>query len=61
MLLDRGMMGDGVIDLRRIRGMVETAGYDGPVEVEIFSAADWWRRPVAETLGVCAERLQSVC
>jgi sugar phosphate isomerase/epimerase len=60
MLLDRGMMGDGVIDLARIRGWMEDSGYAGPVEVEIFSQENWWARPVAETLAVCAERLQSV-
>jgi sugar phosphate isomerase/epimerase len=36
-LLGRGMMGDGVIDLRRLRGLVEAAGYAGPIEVEIFN------------------------
>jgi hypothetical protein len=41
--------------------MAEGAGYAGAVEVEIFSALDWWRRPAAETLVVCAERLQTVC
>ncbi len=61
MLLDRGMMGDGVIELAKIRGMVEAAGYTGAVEVEIFSRDDWWRRDVDETLAVCAARLQSVC
>ena len=61
LLLDRGMMGDGVIDIAAIRGMVEAAGYDGAVEVEIFSDRDWWRRPMAETLDACAARLQSVC
>ncbi|MFI4989118.1 MAG: sugar phosphate isomerase/epimerase family protein, partial [Alphaproteobacteria bacterium] len=35
LLLDRGMMGDGVIDIRYIRGLVEAAGYDGFCEVEI--------------------------
>jgi sugar phosphate isomerase/epimerase len=60
MLLDRGMMGDGVIDLTRIRGWMEEAGYRGPVEVEIFSQDNWWARPVAESLAVCAERLQTV-
>ena len=60
-LNDRGMMGDGVIDLRGIRGAVEAAGYQGFVEVEIFSAENWWRRPMAETLAVCARRLQDVC
>ncbi|TMC13224.1 MAG: sugar phosphate isomerase/epimerase [Chloroflexi bacterium] len=38
-LLGRGMMGDGVIDLRRLRGVVEAAGYEGPIEVEIFNQA----------------------
>lgn len=61
LLLDRGMMGDGVIDLRGIRGQVEGAGYDGSVEVEIFSRDNWWARPPLETLGVCVERLQSAC
>ena len=60
-LNDRGMMGDGVIDIKAIRQMVETASYGGLVEVEIFSAANWWRRPIAETLTVCRERLATVC
>jgi len=55
------MMGDGVIDLRAIRAAVESAGYTGAVEVEIFSTLDWWRREPAETLAACAERLQTVC
>jgi len=40
-LLGRGMMGDGVIELRRIREAVDAAGYHGPVEVEIFNRAIW--------------------
>ena len=60
-LNDRGMMGDGVIDLPGVRNAVETAGYDSFVEVEIFSAANWWRRPMSESLAVCAQRLQDVC
>jgi sugar phosphate isomerase/epimerase len=55
-LNDRGMMGDGVIDVRGLRTMVEATGYRGPVECEIFSSANWWKRPVTETLRVCAER-----
>ncbi|MFN0191823.1 MAG: sugar phosphate isomerase/epimerase family protein [Aestuariivirga sp.] len=55
-LNDRGMMGDGVIDVRGIRSLIEAAGYAGLVEVEIFSALDWWKRPIAETLSVCKER-----
>jgi sugar phosphate isomerase/epimerase len=60
-LNDRGMMGDGVIDIPRIRSAVEQTGYSGLVEVEIFSAANWWKRPMDETLAVCAERLAASC
>ena len=60
LLLDRGMMGDGVIDLPSLRGMVETAGYDGLCEVEIFSANDWWQRDGDEVVATCAERFLSV-
>jgi sugar phosphate isomerase/epimerase len=60
-LNDRGMMGDGVIDIPAIRAMVERAGYRGLIEVEIFSTANWWTRPIEETLKVCRERLGSVC
>jgi sugar phosphate isomerase/epimerase len=56
LLLDRGMMGDGVIELRRIRRMVEAAGYRGHCDVEIFSAHDWWKRDPNEVLRVCIER-----
>ncbi len=55
-LNDRGMMGDGVIDVPGIRRLVEQAGYDGFVEVEIFSARNWWKRPMQETLAACRER-----
>lgn len=41
MLNDRGLMGEGCIDLRRIRGWVEQAGFDGFIEVEIFSNRYW--------------------
>lgn len=40
-LLGRGMMGDGVIELRRLRRAVDAAGYTGPIEVEIFNQALW--------------------
>jgi sugar phosphate isomerase/epimerase len=58
-LNDRGMMGDGVIEITSIRSQMETAGYTGAVEVEIFSAQNWWKRPMAETLRICRERLQT--
>jgi sugar phosphate isomerase/epimerase len=61
LLLDRGMMGDGVIDLRRIRGWIEAAGFDGLCEVEIFSERNWWRRPMAEVIDTCVERYRRVC
>ena len=61
MLLDRGMMGDGVIDLKAIRAMIEAAGYSGPQEVEIFSKNNWWKRPGDEVLAVIKERVASVC
>jgi sugar phosphate isomerase/epimerase len=60
LLLDRGMMGDGVIDIPRIRALVEAAGYDGLIEVEIFSRDNWWRRDPEEVLSVIAERYRSV-
>ena len=37
LLNDRGMMGDGVIEIRKARGWMEAAGYTGHAEVEIFS------------------------
>jgi len=61
MLLDRGMMGDGVIDLPGIRRMVEAAGFTGYQEVEIFSAENWWKRPGDEVLRTCIERYNTVC
>ncbi|HYH38234.1 MAG TPA: sugar phosphate isomerase/epimerase family protein [Azospirillum sp.] len=55
LLLDRGMMGDGVIDIPKIRGWVEAQGYAGHSEVEIFSNR-WWARPMGEVLATCIER-----
>ncbi len=40
-LMGRAMMGNGVIELRKIRELVDSAGYDGPIEVEIFNEAVW--------------------
>jgi sugar phosphate isomerase/epimerase len=58
LLLDRGMMGDGVIDLRTVRAQVEAAGYTGHCEVEILSASNWWKRDPDEVLRTCIERHQ---
>ncbi len=41
MLNDRGLMGEGIIPLRQIRGWVEVAGFGGYIEVEIFSHRLW--------------------
>jgi sugar phosphate isomerase/epimerase len=57
---DRGMMGDGMIDLPSIRKALEAAGYQGFQEVEIFSELDWWQRDPDEVLRTCSERL-AVC
>lgn len=56
LVFDRGMMGDGVIDIPGIRSWMEGAGYDGPVEVEIFSAENWWKRDPDEVAQTCIER-----
>ena len=60
LLNDRGMMGDGVIELKKIRGWMEAAGYRGFAEVEIFSAQDWWLRDGSEVLDTCIARHRSV-
>jgi sugar phosphate isomerase/epimerase len=59
--LDRGMMGDGVIDIPRLRRLVDEAGYGGFHEVEIISADDWWRRDPDEVVRTCVERYGSAC
>ena len=48
--LDRGMPGDGQIDNRKIREWIEQGGFDGPIEVEIFSDLDWWKRDPDEVI-----------
>ena len=55
LLNDRGMMGDGVIDLPRIRGWMDAAGYRGQHEVEIFSNR-WWKTDPDVVLATCKAR-----
>ena len=55
LLNDRGMMGDGVIDIRRVREQVEAQGFGGYAEVEIFSHR-WWSRSGDEVLSTCIDR-----
>lgn len=54
-LLGRGMLGDGVIDLRALRRSVDAAGYVGPIEVELFNRAIW-DAPGDEVLTTVRER-----
>jgi sugar phosphate isomerase/epimerase len=58
-LNDRGMMGDGVIDIKSVRAAVEAQGFDGYSEIEIFSN-QWWAKPIDEVLQTCIERHRSV-
>ena len=39
LLAGRGLMGDGIIDLPHLRGLIEATGYDGPIEVEVINPA----------------------
>jgi sugar phosphate isomerase/epimerase len=55
LLLSRGMMGDGPIEIRRIREAADAAGYSGPLEVEIFNQ-DIWDSPGDEVLALMKER-----
>jgi sugar phosphate isomerase/epimerase len=59
MLNDRGMMGDGVIDIPRIRAAVEAQKFAGYVEVEIFSNR-WWAMPVDDVIATCVARMKTV-
>jgi sugar phosphate isomerase/epimerase len=58
-LNDRGMMGDGVIDIKSVRAAVEAQGFVGYSEIEIFSNA-WWEKPMDEVLQTCIARHRSV-
>jgi sugar phosphate isomerase/epimerase len=58
-LMNRGMMGDGVIELRRIRGEIERAGYLGPIEVEIFNESIW-EQPLDELVRLTKQRFVEV-
>lgn len=59
-LMARALMGDGVIELKRLRAAVEETGYSGPIEVEIFNDKVW-NTPIEELLPVLRSRyLQNV-
>lgn len=59
-LLGRGMMGDGIIELRRLRQAVDAAGYNGPIECEIFNREIWQSDP-AEVVETMKSRYLEYC
>jgi sugar phosphate isomerase/epimerase len=54
----RAMMGDGVIDIPRIRNLVEQVGYTGSIEVEILNQTVW-DTPGEEVVTCMVDRFQS--
>ncbi len=61
LLTDRGMMGDGVIDIPGLRAEAEAVGFTGLNEVEIFSADNWWRQDPDDVLRTMIERGANAC
>lgn len=59
-LNDRGLMGEGCIDLKGIRAMVEATGFEGFNEVEVFSER-WWARDQDEFLGEIKKAYLDFC
>ena len=57
--LDRGMPGDGIISLPALRDAVEATGFAGPVEIEIFSAHDWWQADSEHVVAEILARMNS--
>jgi sugar phosphate isomerase/epimerase len=60
LIFDRGMPGDGVIDVKHLRHCVEQQGYRGAVEFEILSH-QWWARDPDEVLAICKDRYLRFC
>jgi sugar phosphate isomerase/epimerase len=58
-LMGRGLMGDGVIEIQRLRRAVEQTGYKGPIEVEIFNER-LWSQSVSEIAAQVADRFLEV-
>lgn len=57
-LLGRGLMGDGTVDFDAFRRLIDAAGYDGPIEVEIFNA-ELWARDGREALADVVDRYRT--
>ncbi|MFF2011251.1 sugar phosphate isomerase/epimerase family protein [Streptomyces sp. NPDC058195] len=60
-LLGRGQLGDGSVDFRSFRSMVEAAGFDGPIEVEIFNETLWSRDGTEVLAEVAARYAEHAC
>jgi sugar phosphate isomerase/epimerase len=60
MLNDRGLMGEGVIDLKRMSQQVDDAGFTGFYEVEVFSHK-WWAEDQDQYLANIIEAYQRTC
>jgi sugar phosphate isomerase/epimerase len=60
LVFDRGMPGDGVIDIAAIRSMAEQAGYRGAVECELLSHR-WWNEDPDDVLSIIKERHATLC
>ncbi|MFJ6697832.1 sugar phosphate isomerase/epimerase family protein [Streptomyces sp. NPDC091272] len=56
-LLGRGQLGDGSVDLRGFREQVDATGFTGPIEVEIFNEG-LWARDGAEALAEVVQRFR---
>ncbi len=59
-LLGRGMMGDGIIEIPKLRESIEALKPDIPVEVEVLSTA-WGERPMDEVMAIAIERYRTAC
>ena len=60
MLNDRGLMGEGVIDLKTMSRQVDEAGFTGFYEVEVFSH-HWWAQDQDEYLKQIINAYQATC
>ena len=60
-LVGRGQLGDGSVDFRALAELVEAAGFDGPIEVEIFNEELWARDGVEVVAEVAARYTEHAC
>ncbi|MEU0129152.1 MULTISPECIES: sugar phosphate isomerase/epimerase family protein [unclassified Streptomyces] len=60
-LVGRGQLGDGSVDFRTLRAQVEAAGFEGPIEVEIFNEELWARDGVEVVAEVAARYTEHAC